>query len=403
MDLLTILASEFEIPIIHSKQKIWFFRTKAGLFYFDFLHNGFIALGWDLVSPDLVLGVGKNKESKKEQIKALYPEEKRPGLISGQMDVFYNEMQTGDLVIIPAEGSKAISIGKIGNLVDNVVRENQGQDEYPQCTFMHKRNVEWLKAVDSWQDIYLFKALRAQQTISDITDEASLVLRNLYPIYISGDQIHFTLQKSTNSELSLASNVDLLVSVLSIADNTAALYGKESFRNELALKTAVGSPGFLELILPFIPVATITIGLIKWLIGKEKTSDGSTASGLLALIARINDLVNDYHNRKKTDAETRLIDAQVEKTITESALLRAQIAKMNAETRQIEMQNSQISILPSGITTEEERIEQESLTIPNQAQIDSATATINDAAGKFRDAAASTGLCYAGKKIDKVS
>lgn len=55
MDLLTTLANEFEIPIIHSKQKIWFFRTKAGQFYNDFLYNGFIALGWDLIPPDLAL------------------------------------------------------------------------------------------------------------------------------------------------------------------------------------------------------------------------------------------------------------------------------------------------------------------------------------------------------------
>lgn len=171
----------------------------------------------------------------------------------------------------------------------------------------------------------------------------------------------------------------------------------------MALKTAVGSPGFFELILPGIPVATITVGLIKWLIGREKTSDGSTTTGLLALITKVNDLVNDYHNRKKTDAETRLIDAQTEKTFSESELIKAQIAKMNAETRQLEMQNNQIRILPSGMTTEEARTEHEKLVVPDQVQIDSATATIGDAGSKLRDAAASTGLCYAGKKIDKVS
>lgn len=138
-------------------------------------------------------------------------------------------MRVGDLVVIPAEGSRVVSIGKIGNLVSDVIRDDKDTDVYPQCTFVHKRSVEWLKDVDSWQDIYLFKALRAQQTISDITDEAKLVLRNLYPIYISGDQIHFTMQKATNAELSLACNVDLLISVLSIADDTAALYGKQSF------------------------------------------------------------------------------------------------------------------------------------------------------------------------------
>jgi predicted Mrr-cat superfamily restriction endonuclease len=196
LDLLTVLANEFEIPIICQSQKVWFFRTKAGRFYNDFRKNSFIALGWDLISPDLITDNKKSKDAKKERIENIYPDEKRPGLIFGQMDVFYNQMKPGDLVIIPGEGSKEISIGRLGELAESVVRRFDNED-YPQCTYIHKRNVEWLKQVDAWQDIYLFKALRAQQTISDITEDAKLVFRNLFPIYISDNLIHLTLQKPT--------------------------------------------------------------------------------------------------------------------------------------------------------------------------------------------------------------
>ncbi len=30
------LAKAFDIQVINDKQRIWFFRTKAGLFYYDF-------------------------------------------------------------------------------------------------------------------------------------------------------------------------------------------------------------------------------------------------------------------------------------------------------------------------------------------------------------------------------
>lgn len=141
-----------------------------------------------------------SKEDKKAKIENLYPDEKRPGLIFGQMDVFYNQMNVGDLVIIPSEGTKQIAIGKIGNLVDEIKRRPDNAD-YDRCTYTHKRNVEWLKRVDAWQDVYLFKALRAQQTISDITMDAKLVFRNLFPVYIFENTIHLSIQKPTQARV----------------------------------------------------------------------------------------------------------------------------------------------------------------------------------------------------------
>lgn len=195
MELLSGTANELDIPLISQSQKVWFFRTKGGKYYYDFQYNNFIALGWDLILPEFILDAKIGKEAKKARIEHIYPNEKRPGLNLGQMNVFYNEMQAEDMVIIPNEGSKEILVGKIGDLVKNVNRQLSNED-YPQCSFQHKRSVEWIKKVDVWQDIYLFKALRAQQTISDVTEEATLVFRNLFPVYICNQELHLTLQKS---------------------------------------------------------------------------------------------------------------------------------------------------------------------------------------------------------------
>jgi hypothetical protein len=414
LDLLTTIANEFEIPIIGKNQKVWFFRTKAGRFYYDFKINEFIGIGWDLISPDFIRNTAINKDGKKEKIELLYPDEKRPGLILGQMDTFYHCMKVDDLVVIPSSGGKSIAIGKLGDFVENV-EHKVGEEEYDQCNFLHKRKVKWIKEVDSWQDIYLFKALRAQQTISDITEDSKLLLRNLYPVYISEDAVHITLQKATNADLNMASYVDFQAGILDIAEATSKLYGTKSFRKDIRIKTAVGSPGFIETIFPNSPIAGIAaVFVLTIFTGVQKASDGSFSTGVMAIVAKVNDLINDHTNRKqiqasiaKTEAETQLILAQAEvekakadQTKAQTELTKSQIAETNARTRKMELENQQIAIdFESGKTTEELREEQEQLTVAAGEDLESQTVIIAEKCSTVFTAARDNGITYNERKI----
>lgn len=416
MDLISLFATEFNIPVIEDDQKVWFFRTKAGRFYFDFQVNNFIGLGWEQVSPDLITDKSISYDSKKEKIEGLYPDEKRPGLILGQMDTFYNRMKENDLVVIPSSGGKQIAIGKIGSIVEKVCYKQQS-DDYAKCDYSHKRSVEWLKVVDSWQDIYLFRALRAQQTISDITEEARLIFRNLFPVYISGDAVHISFHKASQSELSLAYNVDLQAGLLDIMDEIAKLYGMDSFRDRVSIKTAVGSPGFIEMILPHIPVAVISVGAVaKIVMGKIKGTDGTTASGIAAIISSVNILINDHHNRKKTDAEikqieanARLTDAQAEKEKAEAEKLRAEAALYTAQAQKTAAEIpasrenfEQVYMMPSGKTNVQEDTEQEALTVADDAKVQTAVCQLDKCAEKVCLAASKCGLTYNGQEIQRI-
>ena len=413
MDLLTSIANKFDIPIVRKDQRVWFFRTRGGKYYYDFTTNGFIALGWDKISPVVIAGNSKTKEGKKKYIKGLYPEEKRPGLILSQMDVFYNHMHNGDLVLIPDEGTKTVSVGLIGDFVEKLVRKSENED-HAQCSYLHRRSVIWKKELDVCQDIYLFKALRAQQTISDITEDATMVFRNLFPVYIAEDLIHLTFQKPTEDSFNLSSNVELLANIMAITDATASLYGKESFRDRLAMRTAVGSPGFFEIILPDLPVAAISasfiVFIVKQFIGKEKGADGSVSTGLLAMASKINELINDHVKRKKDAAEieqikvnNKLIEAQVEKAKAETDLIRAQTYKENEEARRISLENEQIAILPSGKTTEEIRIESEQISLPTTAAITDCIKVVGSCGCKICTAASENGLSLGEERIKKTS
>ena len=183
-----------------------------------------------------------------------------------------------------------------------------------------------------YQDVYLFRALRGQQTISNITDCADLVLRNLYPAYIANNSLHFTLKKVSTEDFSLHTNVALSSSILKIAEIVSQLYQGENFKDSIKVKTAVGSPGFIEIITELIPEAVIAVGVIfNFIVGKIK-SDGS-ANGLLGVFSSINTLVNDHKTRKKTDAEIALLEIQAKREEAEIEHTKAETEKLKIETK----------------------------------------------------------------------
>lgn len=417
MNLLTQLSSALQIPLINSSQKVWFLRTKAGQYYIDFQVNGFVALGWDLIPIDFVNNIKSSQDDKKSQIIELYPDEKRPGLILGQMDTFYNKMRPGDLIVIPSVGGKQISIGELGGLLKTVSHKKLSEP-YNTCNFVHKRSVRWIKEVHSWQDIYLFKALRAQQAISDITEDAKLIRRNLFPVYISDDSIHCTFQKQTSNNLNMVDNVNFQSGLLDIISITAALYHTDNFESEISIKAAVGSPGFIELILPRLPISVISAAiLIPCITGKVQSADGQKiATGLSAVITTINTLLNDHTNRKKVDAEikqveasTVLITAQAEKEIAEAERMKAETAKIKAETQLLEDQHyqsttyEQIKFTPSGKTTIQCEEDSENLQVPGTKPTEEAFVRYQKCSQKVCAAGERSGLIFDGEKIKHIS
>lgn len=433
MDLITLISQEYNIPIIENHKKVWFFRTKAGEFYDDFLTNGFVGIGWNEIGVELITDERLSYAEKKHRIEKIYPMEKRPGLIFSQMDIFFNKMKDGDYIVIPSLKGKQVAIGLIGQHV-NDIRHIEIQEEYSKCDYEHKRLVKWLKIVNSWQDVYLFKALRAQQTISDITEVGRLVFRNLFPTYISRESIHISLHKATESELNIVDNITLQAGLIEIIDEVTELYGMQSFREEISIKTAVGSPGFIGMILPMIPVAGLATALITYLfIGKNRGADGSSVTGILGILHGINDLLDARENRKLIRANVKHIEAQTEgkkaeteKTKAETERIRAETEKIKAETKKMDshndvsidgseiqalnqkgnffdnyenMKNEQVRIMPSGKTNVQEMEEQEKLDIPSNTVIEAAAKRLDKSAKLIYKAASKSGMTYGEEQI----
>ena len=74
------ILSILNIEQIPKERNYWLIRTESGRFYFDFLENNYVSIGWDEFSD---INTFKSNEEKKlkEHISSVYKNEKRPGYI----------------------------------------------------------------------------------------------------------------------------------------------------------------------------------------------------------------------------------------------------------------------------------------------------------------------------------
>ena len=161
-----------------------------------------------------------------------------------------------------------------------------------------------------------------------------------------------TLQKTSSSDLEMKSNVELQASILEIVDIFYELYGEDESYKKITIKTAVGSPGFIEVLLNCaVPTTVSVLFIVNTILGKLKDSDGSTKNGIIGLIDEINKLCNDHIDRKKKIAETKVIEENIQ---LDKKLKQAQIDKINAETRKI---NAEADALEQSLIPSSQKIE----------------------------------------------
>lgn len=119
---------------------------------------------------------------------------------------------------------------------------------------------------------------------------------------------------------------------------------------------------------------------------------------------------------KKTDAEVkqieasaRLIDAQAEKEKAEAEKVRAEAALYTAQAQKTKSEITasrenfmQVYMMPSGKTNIQEDMEQEALSVADDAEVQVAVCQIDKCAGKVCLAASKCGLTYNGQKIQRI-
>ena len=102
----------------------------------DFVDEGFVALGWDLIEQD-ARELADDRDALKAELRRHYPHknERAIGAWAGIFVRFVNEAAEGDVVVHPHKEEKAINFGLIA-----------GPYEYAPAapTRRHRRRVTWI-------------------------------------------------------------------------------------------------------------------------------------------------------------------------------------------------------------------------------------------------------------------
>lgn len=372
MNYIEKIANEYGIPVITEQTKVWYFSTKSGQYYNEFIGDKFVGLGWNKLQVELFTDSNLTEKEKRRIIKECYPE-KQAGSIMNQMEALYNDMKAGDFVVIPSGGSSVISTGRIGEV--ETINNNTGPNAiFEEGALAHRRGVNWVNIDAVNRDIYLLKELRTQSNVSDLSESGELIYRNMFPVYISDDGIHITLQKVSSDDFSLLQSLELENTFMQFCSKVGSLYGNDSFINEIHKKTAVGSPGFIEFILSHKDEAFMCAFILLNFIGMKKGPDGNISTGVIAIIEEISSIIDRRATRELTKD-------QAKKTLAEEAAIREQSqADANLKNAQAEVMREQSQAdanLKNAQAREiNSRIDSNSSDVHTTAEIDTGNSTI---------------------------
>lgn len=245
------ILSILNVEQIPKERNYWLIRTESGKFYFDFLENNYVSIGWDEFSD---INIFKNTEESKlkEHIASFYKNEKRPGYIYNQIRRFMFDIKIGDMILIPSENSSQIAFGIVQEtfFIRDTNNNNITNLKNPKCNFKKCIKVKWKSKIFKDRfDPYLKMLLFTHTTITNVNDYKGYINRLLYSNYILDDTIHVTFNITTKSNINA---VELLNFLNLISEESIDVFnqvtGSNFKKDTVDVKLNVQSPGPVEFI-----------------------------------------------------------------------------------------------------------------------------------------------------------
>lgn len=243
------ICSIFGIKNIPISRNYWLVRTNSGIFFDDFCKNNYISIGWDEFSNIEQLRSEK-EEILKEKISQTYKNEKKPGYILNQIKRFVFNLKKGDMVLIPSENSSLIAFGIIEDeIYIKDVPSSPLNIKNPKCTYKKRINVNWIRIMNKDKfEPYLRMLLFTHTTVSNINEYMYYINRTLYPIYLYENQLHFTYQVQTETDISFLHFSKFLNTISNSLNYFDSVTGCNFSNDKLDIKTNLNSPGIIEII-----------------------------------------------------------------------------------------------------------------------------------------------------------
>lgn len=191
------LLSCISIPEINENCRFWMLRTKEGFFYDEFVSQRFIAIGWNIITKDIL--TEKKEEDLKLLIEHNYPQNKKvPGNALNKCKRFIHELQVNDIILII--GNYEISFAKIGEYFEDEnpswtatkeleihkqIETRTLPEGVPFCPYKKRRKIEIIRTISiSSITPILYKVLAANRhSLSEIKEYKDAVLESCYDIF----------------------------------------------------------------------------------------------------------------------------------------------------------------------------------------------------------------------------
>lgn len=242
-----------DLKALNQDTKYWMVRTMSGSYYGDFLRNGYIAVGYNDISLDVINSLPANenlaKEQLKEKIKKIRVELRNIAYPTSQLLRFTRDIKRGDIVIIPSSGATHVAIGTVES--DVYEDTNPNIDSEHKCGFFKRRKINWkLSCRRGKLPPSLQLMFNSRHILSDVTSYAPYVDSVINDFYVKDDTMHMVLNIRTKDEVSFDDFFDLKA-IDYLVDGFCRLYPQYgegiSPEDRIVMKVQMESPGALRL------------------------------------------------------------------------------------------------------------------------------------------------------------
>ena len=283
-----------DIPLVKRGCQFWMIRTNDGLFFDEYINQGFIAIGWNSITKNTFPLSKEGKQALKIDLKGHYGSQV-PGSAINKCEKFCMKLKPGDIAVIT--GKEQIAFAEIGEyyeenreiyneslelevnekikrhssdmqeiaVVEDKESVNKGFFLDPQtgqsslyeipvrtsrgtkkqnvlCPYCKRRKIKLLSLVHNRETInpYLYKAiLLNNHSLSSLNKYADAILSSCYDIYLWRGNLWFALKVDTRKSINA---VTLSSFIHSFADLLPTVQ-----KEDISVKTALHSPGDIVL------------------------------------------------------------------------------------------------------------------------------------------------------------
>jgi len=224
----------------------YFFRTSKGLNFDPFRNGNFIGINWNYITTQDLINLSefqiKQKIANNEQVDIATTEGKKTSTgIYNKIKRFQN-LKTGDVVVIPSNRSETLGFGYITDA--NIYIDHND----PNCNWIKRRKVNWV-TFENLNDLdsIFYKIVYSKHTISTLNNYASYIDKIISSAFVKDERSHLVFNLRNQDDIDDDALINLVANVKRLSNQLSANLNLGDL-NESSMKINAQSPGILELI-----------------------------------------------------------------------------------------------------------------------------------------------------------